>query len=205
VGTTSGLNAASSRACCSWQPEPPDVQDHHVLPQSLQQGRALGLEAIKAHGGLTLAQGGDGPGPQGSPQAGAHRAAQGGAHGQAQESADPGERREPGVQGAAEDVPNASVSGPRHERMPGSAVATGAVDIVAPVEAMASHILAVRQMRREARDIDDTSEQTNAAPLAICSVLHRQPGHDFSGYKENTFLRRVRRRMEVGTPECLMR
>jgi hypothetical protein len=29
---TSGLNAASSRACSSWQPEPSPVQDHHAPP-----------------------------------------------------------------------------------------------------------------------------------------------------------------------------
>ena len=34
--------------------------------------------------------------------------------------------------------------------------------------------------------------------MAICAViLKRQVGHDFSGYKEKTFLRRVQRRMEV--------
>jgi two-component system CheB/CheR fusion protein len=117
---------------------------------------ALGLKAIKAHGGLTLAQGGDGLAAQGD---------------------DPGQTREhTGV--AAESVTNAS--GPRHEGMPASAIAIGAVDIVAPAEAMAGHILAVRRMRREAQEIDDTSEQANAARLTICSVLRRQLGHDFS-------------------------
>ena len=121
---------------------------------------ALGLKAIKARGGLTLAQG---------------AGAAGGASGDA-----PGE------------FP------PQHGGMPASAIATGAVDIVAPVEAMPVRILAVREALRGAADPASLPEgQAEAARLAICGILHRQLGHDFSGYKEKTFLRRIHRRMQV--------
>ncbi|HEY2419450.1 MAG TPA: CheR family methyltransferase [Steroidobacteraceae bacterium] len=43
----------------------------------------------------------------------------------------------------------------------------------------------------------DESEQIEAARLQICSILRSQLGHDFSGYRDKTFLRRVRRRMQV--------
>ena len=112
---------------------------------------SLGLKAIKACGGLTLAQGADG-------------------------------------------------SAPQHEGMPASAIATGAVDIIAPVEAMPGHIMAVQEARQSPDELAELSaERTQAARLAICSVLQRQTGHDFSGYKEKTFLRRVQRRMHVLT------
>jgi two-component system, chemotaxis family, CheB/CheR fusion protein len=110
---------------------------------------ALGLKAIKACGGLTLAQGTDGTSPQ-------------------------------------------------HNGMPASAIATGAVDIIAAVEAMPEHIMAVQQSRRtDSLAAELSTEQINQARLEICSVLNKQLNHDFSGYKEKTFLRRVQRRMEV--------
>jgi two-component system CheB/CheR fusion protein len=115
---------------------------------------ALGLKAIKARGGLTLAQG----------------SAQG----------------------------NDGGPGPQHDGMPMSAIATGAVDIVAPVEAMPARIIAAQNARRHPDELaDQPSERTDGPRRAICEVLQRQLGHDFSGYKEKTFLRRVQRRMQV--------
>jgi two-component system CheB/CheR fusion protein len=110
---------------------------------------ALGLKAIKAQGGLTLAQGTDG-------------------------------------------------SAPLHGGMPDSAIATGAVDIIASVEDMPRHILAAQQARR--REIDHSGYAdliSDAERLAICAILARELGHDFAGYKDKTFLRRVQRRMQV--------
>ncbi len=110
---------------------------------------ALGLKAIKEKGGLTLAQGADGTGPQ-------------------------------------------------HDGMPLSAIATGAIDIVAAVEAMPSRIMAVQVARRKLDGLATLSlEKADAARLAICTILNRTIGHDFGGYKDKTFLRRVQRRMQV--------
>ena len=110
---------------------------------------ALGLKAIKEHGGLTLAQGVDG-------------------------------------------------TAPMYPGMPDSAVATGAVDLVVSAEAMAGHILALYRERWTAGDeAEITGPDSNEIRLAICAVLLRQTGHDFSHYKDKTFLRRVQRRMLV--------
>ena len=109
----------------------------------------LGLKAIKACGGLTLAQGVDGTAPQ-------------------------------------------------HDGMPASAIAAGAVDIIASVEAIPTRLMNVNATRRDTASAGPmTREKTDTARLAICEIVHRQIGHDFSQYKEKTFLRRVQRRMQV--------
>ncbi|MDP3418196.1 CheR family methyltransferase [Falsiroseomonas sp.] len=115
---------------------------------------ALGVKAIKEHGGLTLAQGTDG-------------------------------------------------TAPRHSSMPTSAIATGTVDLVLPVEDMPARLVEFAQglSAFDSLAADDkhraTAKRLATARGAICSVLRGQVGHDFSGYKEKTFLRRVRRRMLV--------
>jgi two-component system CheB/CheR fusion protein len=89
-------------------------------------------------------------------------------------------------------------SAPLHGGMPDSAIATGAVDIIASVEDMPRHILAAQQARR--RQIDHAGQAepvSDADRLAICAILARELGHDFAGYKDKTFLRRVQRRVQV--------
>jgi two-component system, chemotaxis family, CheB/CheR fusion protein len=88
-------------------------------------------------------------------------------------------------------------SGPQHSGMPSSAIATGAVDLILPVDAMPRHILRL-DGRPEPDDVQEEpvgSEISEARP-AICDVLRSRIGHDFSGYKEQTFLRRVQRRLQ---------
>jgi two-component system CheB/CheR fusion protein len=114
---------------------------------------ALGIKAIKEHGGLTLAQGPDG-------------------------------------------------RGPLHSDMPKAAIASGAVDIVAPVEEMPARLADYAQSFRilEAKtqqDAQETADDDREAYVPIYQLLIRQVGHDFSGYKEKTFTRRVRRRMQL--------
>jgi two-component system CheB/CheR fusion protein len=110
---------------------------------------ALGLKAIKARGGLTLAQ-----------QIG--------------------------------DTPA------QYAGMPASAISAGVVDIVAPVETMAGHILSARRARLSlSAGPPPSALEVEAARLRICQLLLRHVGHDFSGYKESTFLRRVQRRAQV--------
>ena len=90
-------------------------------------------------------------------------------------------------------------SAPLHGGMPDSAIATGAVDIIASAEEMPRHILAAQEVRRrEEEEASKPSDQIgDAERLAICTILSRELGHDFAGYKEKTFLRRVQRRMQV--------
>ena len=109
---------------------------------------ALGLKAIRARGGLTLAQGSDGTAPQ-------------------------------------------------HTGMPQSAVATGAVDLIVPVQDMPGLIVGIHARHEAPGPAALSALQTDTARLSICEILRARVGHDFSGYKEATFLRRVQRRMQV--------
>jgi two-component system, chemotaxis family, CheB/CheR fusion protein len=87
---------------------------------------------------------------------------------------------------------------PLHDGMPASAIAIGAVDVIAPVEEMPGYILSLQTARqRDSQTPEPTPEEIDTARRAICAALHRQVGHDFSGYKDKTFLRRVHRRMHV--------
>ena len=43
----------------------------------------------------------------------------------------------------------------------------------------------------------ESVEQIDTARLSICEILRARLGHDFSQYKDKTFLRRVQRRMQV--------
>ncbi len=113
---------------------------------------ALGMKAIKEHGGFTMAQGHNG-------------------------------------------------SAPGHSGMPDTAVAAGVVDVVLPVEELPARLLTFAQNFREVESIDDAQldvdEEMRDAQRTIARILLGQVGHDFSGYKEKTFMRRVRRRMSV--------
>ena len=106
---------------------------------------ALGLKAISARGGVTLAQGGNGTIPQ-------------------------------------------------HSGMPDSAIATGAVDLIVPVQDMPRRMIA---LRGAIASTELSASQVDTARLRVCEILRMRLGHDFSQYKEDTFLRRVRRRMHV--------
>ncbi len=113
---------------------------------------ALGLKAIRARGGLTIAQSfGD----------------------------------------------TASDAVQHYDGMPAGAIATGAVDLVCPVQDMAGHLVRISAARTPTQAHDETQEATDALRLRICAALRAQVGHDFSNYKEKTFLRRVARRMQV--------
>jgi two-component system CheB/CheR fusion protein len=86
----------------------------------------------------------------------------------------------------------ANLSRPRFAEMPTSAVAAGFVDLLLPVEDMPERILAY------VRDWDAFDpERPGNALSKIHSLLRARTGHDFSGYKERTFQRRVQRRMQV--------
>jgi two-component system CheB/CheR fusion protein len=85
--------------------------------------------------------------------------------------------------------------------MPRHAMQAGAADEVLPVEAMFGRL--VRQIA--ARTAASTGrvgpvpleEQIQVALEAICTIVHRKTGHDFSRYKAGTLARRVRRRMQA--------
>jgi len=85
---------------------------------------------------------------------------------------------------------------PQYGEMPAGAIATGAVDIIAPVEEMPGHLLRVK-VAAEIPKSEDGTRNIDALRLEICTILRTRLGHDFSGYRSQTFLRRVQRRMQV--------
>nr|WP_234890783.1 CheR family methyltransferase [Agrobacterium vitis] len=93
-------------------------------------------------------------------------------------------------------------SGPSNPGMPESAISSGMIDIAVPVAQMGEKILAFARsfgtLAVLARD-DDKREEANLqhARAAIYGILRSHSGHDFSGYKTKTFMRRVRRRIQV--------
>jgi two-component system CheB/CheR fusion protein len=86
---------------------------------------------------------------------------------------------------------------PQFDGMPSGAIATGAVDLVVPVDDMPQHVMRQRTLTSLPEPLADDPEAREAARLMICAILRSQIGHDFSGYKDKTFLRRVQRRMHV--------
>ena len=86
---------------------------------------------------------------------------------------------------------------PHYGEMPAGAIATGAVDIISPVEDMPGHLLRMKGARARLPTHDAPESSADHARLEICKILRSQLGHDFSGYRSQTFLRRVRRRMLV--------
>ena len=94
-------------------------------------------------------------------------------------------------------------SAPMYGEMPAGAIATGAVDLVLTVEEMPQHLLRLKAAAVASPPIGDDSNQNDAARLEICAILHRQLGHDFAGYRTQTFMRRVERRMQVRNVDAI--
>ena len=91
--------------------------------------------------------------------------------------------------------------GPGYPDMPDSAIATGLVDFAIPAVEMGPHLV---QFGRSLDQFDELVKQTGQSDQGveqvwpdIYAILRNQIGHDFSGYKTKTFLRRVQRRMQV--------
>lgn len=86
-------------------------------------------------------------------------------------------------------------SSPMFASMPQSAISAGVVDIELPVADIPERLAAAisegqnHEPRKTAR--------LNAIRREICATMLAEVGHDFSGYKPNTFFRRVHRRMHV--------
>ena len=84
--------------------------------------------------------------------------------------------------------------------MPSSAAATGLVDRVAAVESLPAKLLehqAYLAKVEEQKDTDGAREDVRDSLSAITTLLRKRLKHDFSGYKQNTMIRRIQRRMQV--------
>ncbi|MHC1711693.1 MAG: chemotaxis protein CheB [Solidesulfovibrio sp.] len=85
-----------------------------------------------------------------------------------------------------------------HDGMPSNAIRTGLVDMVLPVEAMAVYLaktLPRIYRSRSSEPFDPTVPETNAALQSILALLQDQTGHDLTGYKTSTLLRRIHKRV----------
>ena len=87
--------------------------------------------------------------------------------------------------------------------MPDSAIASGFVDLAIPADQMGAKLVEFAHGPEQLRNLVDAAEQEahdqtlEQMKSDICVLLRNRIGHDFSGYKTKTFMRRVQRRMQV--------
>jgi two-component system CheB/CheR fusion protein len=88
----------------------------------------------------------------------------------------------------------------RYDSLVRSAIATGLVDHILPVEEMparlmeySTYLTALRATNGPTRPRTEVGDHLHT----IHGLLKRQTGHDFSQYKENTIIRRIQRRLQV--------
>lgn len=88
----------------------------------------------------------------------------------------------------------------RFDSMPHSAVATGLVDFVLPVEDMPAKLIEYAEHLRRLRGgkgVEGFRDEVRRHLARIYTLLRTKTGHDFSRYKDGTFVRRVQRRMQL--------
>ena len=95
--------------------------------------------------------------------------------------------------------------GPRNPDMPEHAIASGVIDLQTPADGMGLRIRAYLDGIGALPGTEDTLDEAtlNRHRNAICALLRDHSGHDFSGYKSKTFLRRVRRRMQLSQVQTM--
>lgn len=85
-----------------------------------------------------------------------------------------------------------------YDGMMRSAVQSGLVDMVLPAEEMAGKLVSYFRHSSRSDSERDRHKRDVAEQLSrIAALLRMRTGHDFSGYKDNTILRRIQRRMQV--------
>jgi two-component system CheB/CheR fusion protein len=92
------------------------------------------------------------------------------------------------------------------DSMPRSAIASGRVDLILPVQAMADHIVRFLRTRPDLAQADvspEPAERERTHLQGILAQVQARSGHDFSDYKLSTVLRRIHRRMQLNHTEDL--
>ena len=86
-----------------------------------------------------------------------------------------------------------------YEGMPRSAIVTGLVDYVLPPNEMPAQLIAYAShaFGKPHHPVASSLPKSENALKKICILLRAHTGHDFSLYKQNTLIRRVKRRMAV--------
>jgi two-component system, chemotaxis family, CheB/CheR fusion protein len=90
-----------------------------------------------------------------------------------------------------------------YSSMPRSAIATGVVDVVAPVRELAARLATVLRLKQKTGSLIAEPELDEDLLRKILAQLRTRTGHDFSKYKRSTVLRRIVRRMQVTHTEQL--
>ncbi|MBI4862801.1 MAG: PAS domain-containing protein [Candidatus Riflebacteria bacterium] len=87
----------------------------------------------------------------------------------------------------------------QYDGMPRSAIATGLVDYVLPPARMPAQLVAyvAHAFSRKPRPVSPPAPQVEDSLKKLCVLLRDRTGHDFSGYKRTTIVRRVERRMAL--------
>ncbi len=88
----------------------------------------------------------------------------------------------------------------RYDGMPRSAIATGLVDLILEAEKIPARLIQFAShipLMEIANDKDRLSTASHDHFNQIFTLLYDCTGHDFSGYKKNTFIRRLQRRLTV--------
>lgn len=86
----------------------------------------------------------------------------------------------------------------KYDGMPRSAIATGLVDYIAPVEELPGKLLGYAKHSPTILEEKPTAEEKYTHAIQKIAVLLRdQTRHDFSFYKKNMLIRRIERRMSV--------
>ena len=96
----------------------------------------------------------------------------------------------------------ANGTAPKFPDMPENAIASGFIDLEVPAEQMIARLVEFARGSRSlgtkhAKDGDEADVGVVAFKGEIAEIIEGQLGHDFRGYKDATFARRVRRRMAV--------
>jgi two-component system, chemotaxis family, CheB/CheR fusion protein len=87
-----------------------------------------------------------------------------------------------------------------YDNMPRNALATGLVDVVAPVRQLVEELVVYQQNKetvQRATEPDALSDEGEDKLQRILAYLRVKVGHDFNQYKRPTVLRRIRRRMQL--------
>ncbi|MER8433645.1 CheR family methyltransferase [Mesorhizobium caraganae] len=93
-------------------------------------------------------------------------------------------------------------SGPINPDMPRSAIGSGLIDIAISADEMGAKLIEFAHSFELLDELEADDGKAGALKLRkaqeeIYAILRCHSGHDFSGYKAKTFLRRVRRRMQI--------
>ncbi|MBO1022637.1 PAS domain-containing protein [Methylobacterium sp. SD274] len=85
--------------------------------------------------------------------------------------------------------------------MPQNAISTGTADFVAPLARLAERVMELAHSKEAVRSLDMDASANELR--RIVAFLRARLGHDFSGYKRATVMRRVIRRMQVCRTDTL--